>query len=116
IGASGSPISSSPFAAHDPQSELRAQLVHFVTRVTRLSRTPRRNFSHPSRTLPSRTLYLSTCDSTQIDMLPYGSMANEFTPPPQSYTRGVSPSTGGGGANSIASRRQSETRTGSSRS
>src|SRR6185436_5529493 len=69
-GASGSPFSSSAVAAHEPHSERSAHELHFVTRVFGRSRTWRRNISQPSRTVPLRTLYVSTCDSTQMVMLP----------------------------------------------
>src|SRR5437762_5797438 len=82
-GDSASRFSSSPCAAHIPQRDLIAHRVHLVGRVVGFRRTfP--SSSHASPTLYSRRLKVSTCERTQIVRLPYGSIAQLLTPPPQS--------------------------------
>jgi len=51
--------------------------------VLRLSRVRRRNVFHPSQNEPSRIEYVSCWEITQMLMFPDGSIAQDFTPPPQ---------------------------------
>lgn len=82
-GDSGSPFSNSPFAGHMLQTEWSRHDAHLDGRVRFCCRTSWRNLSQPARTLPPRISYVSRCESTQILICPYGSMAKLLSPPPQ---------------------------------
>ena len=82
-GVSASPCSSSDVAAHVEQSWRIWQFVHFVWRVAGFVRVLARNWFQPSAKLPLRRSYESFCESTQMFILPSGSIENAVSPPPQ---------------------------------